>query len=546
MSPLSPRNDGPAAEGTGDSLVGALWPPRAPEKMVTIPGRDGSRDERTHAALLEEAAAWAAALVERGVSRGVPVGLVTGTDFDFIVACLAIWRAGGVVVPLPGPSRKSSKETWAATTSARLAAAKVEYFVGDPEQLPADVDDVSCHPPRTISRAASSGPLPEVDPEDLGLIQFTSGSTAAPKGIVFRHRTLVARLDRTDDLPNQHHLRLTPLHTGGVAGSLARPLAYGWDLTLIPPGTFLRSPSLWLREVSERHVTHSAAPNYAFALATREISAGRRSFDLSGWEVVICGAGEGADLRIAEEFARVASEVGFRPESLSTHYASTEAGRVTARAPGTGLRVVSADRSAFGEGRVVDKVGSDLRLVSSGTPYPGIEIRIDDGSERAGERCIGEILVRSSDLLDGYVGDPGGLEKVITDGWFRTGDLGFMAEGELFLTGRAKDIIIVHGQNFHASDVEAAAARAGLTGRCAAFSIRAGGSEAVALAVEGEGTDASDISRRVATQVWRTLGITVTDVVVVPPGTLPVTDSGKLKRAEIKRAFEAGELTSTV
>ena len=525
-------------------LVSALWPPRAPGKRIAILKQDGTRTTRTHGDVLEEAGSWASGLIEAGVRPGEAVGLVAGTNFGFIVACLAVWRAGAVAVPLPQSSRRMSRDNWDATTAARLSAAKVGHFIGSPEQLPPSSRDLECLLPEELAGQGGGAALPDVRPEDVAMIQFTSGSTSGPKGIVLRHRTLTGWIARGRGAEDQHHLRLTPLHFGGVSGSIARPLAFGWDLTLIPPRAFIARPELWLRQISDHGVTHSSAPNFAFALATRALQ-DDGGFDLSGWDLVGCGAGEGASLDIIERFVAAAVPRGLRETSLNTQYASTEAGRVSARRPGTGLRVEMFDRAAFHEGRADPTSDGELSLVSSGFPYDDLRLRVvDDESRELPERVVGEFQVAGEYLMDGYLDDPAGTAAVMDGEWLRTGDLGFVADGEVFVTGRKKDLIIVHGQNFHPADIESIAGRAIPGGRVVAFAARGGGTDALVLAVEASSSwgSESETKRALSAAVWRATGLPVSEVVLVAPGTLPATDSGKPQRARTRELFEAGEL----
>ena len=534
------------------TLVEALWSRPSEGTEITLLGPGGDRETRSTSELKQRAEGWAGALSRHGVTRGAAVCLVARTSFEFIVGCLAIWRAGGAVVPLPPPPR-GPRRGWEEDVASRSLRVKAKVLLGDPRDLRAGAP-VSTVPFEGLDEAGASPPTDAPAASDVAVIQFSSGSTAKPKGVVFRHETMVRRLfrERHFDLsfsaPSDHVLRITPLHFAGVNQAVLRPVALGRRLTLMSPQDFMRDPARWIREIGEQGVTEASAPNFAYAMATREIASGKvDDVDLSGWHAAGCSHGEAADPATIASFVEAARTLGFRPESLYTTYALTETSVVATMPRGRGLSYLDVDRDALSEGSVAESGTTDgsTRIISAGPPLSDVQIAIfSDRGERLEERRMGEISVRSELLMDGYLDDPEASQAAFVDGWFKTGDLGFLAEGELFVAGRAKDVIIVHGQNFLAGDIEAVVSSAGLDGRCAAFPVRNGPSEALAIVLEHAG-DANDAKRRIVSRVWKEMGLPVKDVIVVAPGTLPLTDSGKLRRTAVRRLFDAGELSST-
>jgi fatty-acyl-CoA synthase len=536
-------------------MVEALWdsPVRSSRFNVLTP--DGGRETLTSGDLLDRAEGWSGALADRGIGPGDPVAIAARTSFEFVVGCLATWRAGGSVMPMPVRSRRYSRAGWSAEATAMLERAKARLLLATANDRPLDLD-TPLVTWEDLDEAAQEGPPGDPRPSDVALIQFSSGSTAAPKGIVFTHGSLARRSVRErystfgSDASGDHVMRVTPIHFGGLRRNVVLPFLLEREMTFMSPGDFMRDPGRWLREIGERGISAAAGPNFVYAMATSAITqGGLDDVDLSGWEAAGCGHGEAADLATIEAFVEAARPLGFRPESLYTVYALSEAGTVATVPRGQGLTIRSFDRAALGNGRVTRSTGSDaVRLLSVGPPSSDVEVVIaDDEGGSLGEGRVGEIRVRNDFLMDGYLDDDGGTAEAFDDGWLKTGDLGFLDDGDLFITGRAKDVIIVHGQNFHATDIEAAVSSGAIGGRSAAFAVHSGGSEALGIAVEYEGDLGSDeVEKRVAVEVWRRTGLAPKVVVVMRPGSLPRTDSGKLKRAEIKSSYEAGHMTPNV
>jgi acyl-CoA synthetase (AMP-forming)/AMP-acid ligase II len=541
--------DGSPLPGDEATVTSVLWSAAIPDRPWTIVGPKGESETRPHGDLFAEAESWASGLTDRGVSRGQRVALISETSFAFIVGCLAVWRAGAVVVPLPPLVRRASRASWAQTVTARLQGAGVSLLIGSDDELEGELS-VPVLDPRSLPTSGATSPPVAISPNDEALIQFSSGSTKDPKGIVFTHGRLVSRLSRYQpSARTEASLACTPLHFGGLSSSIMKPIVNGRAAVVLHPERILRDPESWLLALSEAGITHAGAPNFVFAIATRSIEKGlSRSVDLSRLEEVLCTYGEATDLETITRFVEAARPLGFRPESLTTAYASTEAGMVSTSMPGTGLRVESVDRQALVRGKAVTTDGDfAARLVSSGSLQDGVSVRVvtPEGTDLP-DRRIGELLLRTPWMMNGYLDDPSANDAAFVDGWFKSGDLGFMVDGELFVTGRSKDVIIVNGRNFYSADLEGIVGAAiSEVERCAAVAVRSGTSEAAVLVVETKVVDAAaaeDLRRRVAREIWNSSGLAPKEIALVPAGSLPVTDAGKLRRAEIRRLYEAGAL----
>jgi len=324
------------------------------------------------------------------------------------------------------------------------------------------------------------------------------------------------------------------------------------ELAVMSPRTFLRDPRLWLKAIGTHRGTHTAAPNFAYGLCKKRI-ADPSGLDLSTMRVFICGA-EPIVPETLETFAAHFAPAGLEPTALVPAYGLAEATLAVSFTPyGTGLHTEEVDATALQAERAAREVLPGLgrlRIPSSGVAMPGLEVAVrdPDSSQPLGDRRVGEIVVRGPSVTPGYIHDPEATRASRTaDGWLRTGDLGYLSAGHLFLCGRIKDVIIVRGRNVHAHDIEALASKMPevRTGNVVAFGAPGSdGAEArvVVVAEARQPDDSGEIARAVRGHVHEALGVVVDEVVVVPPGTLPKTSSGKLRRVETKARWTAGTL----
>lgn len=517
-------------------------------------------ERRTVSDLLDAADSCAADLWSVGIEPGARVGAVATTTFDFIVALLATWRVGCTFVPLPPPGL-GDPSRWHLLLEARLRDAEVAVVVaGKDEGLP-PVDAPLMRLGRTGAIAAPGLDLAAPSgQEQEAVIQFSSGTTGSARGVVLSHQALIAQLDALQarfglsGSKGDHLVSWLPFnHDLGFISYLLRPLAAGVNLSLLPTRDFVRDPVQWFRSISKYERVHSAAPNFAFALVSGVLrKASRSDFDLSVWHHASVG-GEPVDADVLSSFQDAAGRFRFDPFALSPGYGLAEAVCVvTVSEPNRPHRVDLVDRKVLSDGFAAIPQDSSApgtaRFVSVGVPLKGTEVSIDDGSgSPTPDRTIGEIRVRAPFLMTGYLNDPSATAHALADGWLRTGDLGYVHEGELFITGRSKDIVVVNGRNLHAEDVERLVHQVtGIRkGGVVAFSSLGGKTEALVIAAESPLSDQVERSRcraSIQRQVWRETGVTPERVVLLQPGSLPKTSSGKLQRHRAASLIRDGVL----
>ncbi len=391
----------------------------------------------------------------------------------------------------------------------------------------------------------------------IAFLQFTSGSTAEPKGVIVSHRGLAANLwmIRTASHMNESSSVVTWLpvyHDMGLIGTVLNAITLPCDLVVLPPTLFLKKPRLWLELITKFHGTHTAAPNFAYGICARRIN-DLTGLDLSSMTTFICGA-EPVMPATMQKFVEHYQDAGLRPQAMVPAYGLAEATLAVTFTPHMrGLLSDTVDRTALSEtgfARSVD--GSDvpsMHFASCGLPMPGLSVRVGtENGTMASDRQVGEVQVSGPSVTPGYIGDEKATAASKTpDGWLRTGDLGYTVDGELYICGRSKDVIIIRGKNFHAHDLESVVSEVpGIrTGNVVAFSsARETGESFVIIAETRSEAETDPLRRSVRNRLSEAIGITPDEVVIVPPGTLPKTSSGKLKRSESKRLFESGSLES--
>lgn len=532
-------------------------------------GRGGLRvvgsglDERlSWAAVYERACQVAAVLQTRGVAPGAPVAVLGPTTAPLVIALCALWLTGATVVVLPLPMRMRSLEELVTQTRARLRACDATLVLIDPQLAPL-MEPAPGDPPvvaldELFERAGRIRPdryaRPPVDPDALALLQFTSGSTADPRGVMLSHRQLGANLDAIVaaiglDPERDVAVSWLPLyHDMGLIGLLTTPLTVGTELILSAPQAFLSQPGRWMEWMSEHGGTVTAGPSFAYALAGRAM---QRSpgLDLGRARLAFNGS-EPIDAASVEAFCQGAEPYGLDSRAMFCVYGLAEATlAVTFPEPGTGMATDAVSRPGLEHDRHARAAAGGeetLRLVRLGRPLPGVELRVVDpgsGAPRA-EREVGEIEVRGPSVMSGYYRNEPATRSAFHDGWFRTGDLGYLAEGELVVCGRDKDVIIVAGRNVFPDDIERAAARTGAVraGNVVAFAgdPERGRTPVVVLA-ETRSDDHEATRREVVRQVLDVVGLRAR-VVLLPPGSLPKTSSGKLQRSLSRSRFLDDEL----
>jgi fatty-acyl-CoA synthase len=519
----------------------------------------GGRERVEWGRLHEDARGMAAALQARGIGPGSHVALLGPTTRLFVTAIQATWLAGATVIVLPLPMRLGSIEDFVAQTRRLIVHSGAQVVVID-AQLSEFLDPKPDDPPVVrldqLRGAADRYERPADDPDALAILQFTSGSTADPKGVMVPHRCMAANLDAIVDAaevdPDEDMaVSWLPLyHDMGLIGLLGGPMTCGFDLVLAAPQDFLAAPARWMEWTAEFGATVTAGPNFAYALAARALDRLDR-LDLSRWRLALNGA-EPIDPGAVESFLAAGAAHGVDPRTAFCVFGMAEATlAVTFPTPGSGMHVDAVDQRVLETDQYaapVDPDGGNVRrLPLLGRPLDGVELRICDpaSGQSMQDREVGEIELRGTSISPGYYGNARASEDARRGDWFRTGDLGYVVDGELVVCGRLKDVIIVGGRNVFPEDVERAAESVDgvRAGNVIAFGTEGRrGREALVVVAETKLDEITPIRAAVAARVTDAVGVPPEDVVLVRPGTLPKTSSGKPQRSLCRRRYLGDEL----
>ncbi len=531
------------------------------------------RSEKAHqvgwAEVRDRARAVCGGLQALGVQYGDRVALVFPTGLDFFAAFFGILLAGAVPAPLYPPVRLGRLDEYLRRTARMLDVTKAVLVLADVRVKRILGESVALARPRLGCRTLDELPREDgrpvmVAPSDLALIQFSSGTTVDPKPVALSHRAIIAQTEilngfwqDTDALRHSCVSWLPLYHDMGLIGCVFPALSREAELTLIGPELFVARPALWLRAISRYRATISPAPNFAYGLCVHRIAdAEMEGVDLSCWQTALNGA-EPVAPSVLRAFVDRFAVWGFRPEALTPVYGLSEAAlAVTFSDIDARFRCLRFDRDALSRGVARREAADGREIVSVGRPVPGFRVSLRDetGRELPAGR-IGRVWIQGPSLMDGYLDDPATTARALRDGWLDTGDLGFFhppdPSGELFLTGRAKDVVILRGRNHAPDEIERAVDglpgfRTGCAIAASWLPERAEG-ELLVLFIEASRT-ATDSERaalpeRCREAVLTATGLAVDRVEVLAPGTLPRTSSGKLRRQEALRLYLAGALT---
>jgi fatty-acyl-CoA synthase len=533
----------------------------------------------------------AAELARRGVPAGGRVALMLPTSRAFFASYAGILLAGAIPVPIYPPFRADRIEEYAARQAAILNNAEVCLLltfrraeavahllkprvrslasVVDAEKLIGAADKAPPPAPGALpahvtgSRARRSS--------DIALLQYTSGSTGDPKGVVLTHANLLANMRAIGEAvqmgPGDVGISWLPLyHDMGLIGAWLTLLHYGMPLAVMSPLAFLTRPERWLWAFHKHRGTIAAAPNFAYELCVRKIAdKDIEGLDLSSWRVAMNGA-EPVNPETMERFTARFSCYGFRHEAHLPVYGLAESSLAVTVPPLNRRPLVDrVERETFtARGQAVparQDGGNSISFVSSGVALPGHELCIvDDSGKVVPDRTEGFLWFRGPSATTGYYHNARATEKLLPLGpsasagefaWVDSGDRAYRADGEMYVTGRVKDIIIKGGRNLYPHEVEELAARAeGIRKGCiVAFGIKdeASGTEKLVIAAEVRERDArrrATIAAAVTQQVAQGLGLPPDRVELLPLGSIPKTSSGKLRREETKQLFLDGTLSA--
>jgi fatty-acyl-CoA synthase len=512
----------------------------------------------------ERALAVCGGLRALGVERGDRIPLVFPTGIEFFEAFFGVLLAGAVPAPLYPPVRLGRLGQYLAATARMIERTRARLVLADPrvkrilgEAVAAARPPLGCRTLAELPR--ETGETVRVGPADLALVQFSSGTTVDPKPVALSHRGIVGQVEilngfwrDTAELRHSCVSWLPLYHDMGLIGCVVPALAREAQLTLIGPELFVARPALWLRALSRYRGTISPAPSFAYSLCLHRITdAEMEGADLSQWRTALNGA-EAVAPSVTRAFIERFSRWGFRPEALTPVYGLSEAAlAVTFSALDRPFKTRRFQREELSRDGIAREAPEGREIVCVGPAVPGFRLRIRDESGRElPEGRVGRVWIQGPSLMEGYLDDPEATARALRDGWLDTGDLGFLMEGELYLTGRAKDVVILRGRN-HAPD-EIERALEGLPGVRTGCAVAASWlpeeaeGERLALFVEAARSagaeELAELPEACRAAVLGATGLMVDQVEILPPGTLPRTSSGKLRRAETLRLWLAGEL----
>lgn len=576
---LSPRTVAQAVEDAAkaDPTRGFRFVPESPAS--TQPGGATSETTFSYTAIERASARYGGALQALGLQKGDRVALILPQAEDFILSFFGAVRAGIVPVPIYPPLGLGQLQGYLDNTRHIVAKSGARALVTS-SNIKRLLGTVQASCPALEQVVAVEGireSLEALKPEkialdDVAFLQFTSGSTSRPKGVSVTHRNLATNIHCIMDLGlkvnSEYDVGVSwlPLyHDMGLIGFVLTPLMQAIPCVFLPPLLFLKRPASWFHAITRHKGTIAYAPNFAYALCSKRIrEKDLVGVDLSSWRVAGCGA-EPIRPETLETFASLFEGLGFHKEALFPSYGMAESTLAISFSPlGQGLKTLSIDGPKLWAEGVAIPVGEGnehtVRLVSCGSEFPEHRIRIFDPNDARSdtplpEDHVGEIRIAGPSVMAGYWEDAERTREAFAGPFLRTGDLGFLHAGELYICGRSKEVVIVNGRNYYPQDMEWEASKvAGIRkGNVIAFGARdptgiERDRERVVIAFEMQEDGARPVdhalslSQAVRKAVQDGMALTLDDVVPLSPGALPKTSSGKLQRAKTRELYEAGEL----
>jgi 1-acyl-sn-glycerol-3-phosphate acyltransferase len=563
LSPASPA----ALPAEAVTLVDVLeWHAERQPEQTHILLYDGQRpdDPLSYRELLDAARSAAAGLAHHDVQPRQAVALMLPTGRDYLSVFFGVMMAGAIPVPIYPPARMAQVEDHLRRHARILsnAGAVLLVTVGEARavavMLQAAVPGLKAvvtpdelrQPPVVLRYRPQTG--------DIAFLQYTSGSTGDPKGVMLTHANLLANIralgQAAQAAPGDIFVSWLPLyHDMGLIGAWFGSLYHGMPLVLMSPLAFLARPAVWLQAISRHRGTISAAPNFAYELCIRHVSeAAAAELDLSSWRLALNGA-EPVSAATLERFAARFGTCGFRREALTPVYGLAESSVGLAFPPlERGPHIDTVRRQALDRDRkAVPAAGTDepvLPVPSCGRPLPGHSVRIvDDTGRELPDRQVGRLEFRGPSATAGYFRNTDATRKLLRDGWLDSGDYAYMAEGEVYVTGRVKDLIKRGGRNLYPYDLEEAAGNVpGIRKGCVAvFGSTDPGTGTERLVIMAETRERDEAARtrlrerlnRLAADI---VGAPADDVVLVPPHAVLKTSSGKIRRLACREAYEQG------
>ena len=527
-------------------------------------GKGQLQDVLTYTLLKKKAQAVAGRLLALGLERGARVALIADTDPDFIIFFFACQYAGMVPVPLPAPNSLGGRLAYEALLKRLMDSCRAEVaiapkgffkylleaakglalrFVGTPDMFAALPED--------------RGVLNPSGPKELAYIQFTSGSTRFPRGVMITHKAVLTNLtaileDGLKVQPSDRTVSWLPFyHDMGLVGLVLGTMAAQLSVDFLKTTDFAMRPWLWLKIMSRNRGTLSFSPMFGYELCARWLEhKENHEYDLSAWRLAGVGAGM-IRKEPLEKFASLLSPSGFKPEAITACYGMAECSLAVCFAPlGRGIEMDCVDSQFLAEHNVAmrgetNSAESQKRetfFVNCGDPLPGYEIEIRDESDRVlPERHCGNLFVRGASVMEGYFGDKGSTREVLSeDGWLNTGDLAYRVGDTLVIAGRVKDMIIINGRNIWPQDLEFLADRQPeIRNACAVSVPGKNGTELALLLIECRvNTPAVRVNlvKHLHGLIHKEIGIEC-KIELVPRNSIPRTTSGKLARSAMRTDY---------
>lgn len=531
--------------------------------------------EWTFKALSAEADRRARVFFSLGLKTGDRVAMVIPEGETFVLSFFGLVRAGMVPVPMYPPLALGQIDSYAENARRIMDAGKATALLTTKQVAPLLWGLLKTVPSldQIIKAEDLEGKAAEaeqakldavsVSPDDLCFLQFTSGSTASPKGVIVTHRNLIANAHAimfdglNSDKDTDKGVSWLPLyHDMGLIGFVIAPIQNEIPVVFIPTLRFIKSPRVWLDTIHKYRGTITFAPNFAFGLAAKRATDKQLAeLDLSCLRVLGCGA-EPINPALMRQFVETFAPVGFKEEALMPAYGMAEATLAISfdslEAP---IQCRTLDREQYETEKLAVLVDPDdaeamkdgYELVSCGRTFPKHEVGImhEDGSLLS-EGQVGEIVVKGPSITTGYFENPEASENLLEGGWLHTGDLGFTLEGNLYISGRLKDVLIINGRNYHPQSVEWEIEQIDgvRKGNVVAFATDQDRGESFVIVAElrRDATDEAAITEAIRRRVQDVLGIVPDVVELLAAGRLPKTSSGKLQRAKTKQFYQKGLL----
>jgi fatty-acyl-CoA synthase len=543
---------------------------------------DGQEKLHSFRDLCVEAERRGAGLRALGLAKGDRIAMVVPSGDEFVLSFLGALFAGVVPVPVYPQLTLKNVEIYHETV-AHIARASGAAMLLTTDAAKPFVEPVRSRVPElravvTVHDVAAAGAAGDgrcdvaVDPGDLAFLQFTSGSTSRPKGVMVTHANLAANaeafmihgLDR-DPAVDKGVSWLPLFHDMGLIGFVVGPLFTNIPCVFLPTASFVRAPRLWLDKIHQHRGTITYAPNFAYALVAKRLKDREvEGLDLSSLRIAGCGA-EPIQAKALRDFAARLAPARFDARAFVPSYGMAEATLAVTFVPrGEGLRTDEVDARSLASGTATPSgdAAQSRSIVDCGEAFPGHDVAIiDDAGRVLGERQVGQIVVAGPSVAAGYFDQPELTAATFKplDGrgqtpWLHTGDLGYLAGGRLFVCGRVKDVIIVRGRNYYPSDIEWAVGEVSHVrrGNVVAFGVQASasgqlvndgsGEEQLVVCCEGASSDADAIRDAAAARIAEQFGLAVREVVVVALASLPRTSSGKPQRRATRAMYLDGQL----